>query len=334
MRSILSLLLLSLTVGCATARNITRTSELTGCKEPFIEEISYQQADTAPAAEAAPELGWYRGCGRTLACVSGSEPECFDAAEPRAGAKPMLVERAGGTLQLREREEYVLPGLSHEDTVSYMVFRADRERHVGASDPGDSNCNLLGGGWGAGGGAGFIILLPVLAVVGTASLICAAEHGSRARDYERLVEDTRAIAAYEKRLKPSGPRRTCTTRDLVELRRAGVGEPSIAELCVPPRPGNIDLPRSAPAPVVEAPAACETAAQCRELAHTPDRSPDDVRALLVRACELGDATACEEGARFAALQGRLLLAQMMRQHALALADSSDGERPAAPWVQP
>jgi hypothetical protein len=264
---------------------------------------------------------------------------CFPARAPGLEDDHVVVDQG----RVRRRREFQLPGLSHAETAwrDYLVSELNKVKD--ATDPGDSNCSSgLGGLGGAGNlGPGIVLFLPIIAIVGIGLAACAGEHAADVRAYRYKQTFAEQLAEIEARVRPAGSD-GCTREEIHELDRVrlytrtvgGICAPRVVKRAAPPPPVAADDALSRP-PLMEVPTegpSCTTGLACRERARTSD-DPDEARQLFVRACELGEAQACEEGASLAARGGHLQLAAMMRSYREALLQrDADAPLPTPEWA--
>jgi hypothetical protein len=332
-----SLALLMVGSGCATSQHLVHASVAGKCAPEQMTEIAYQAPLREWAAEDTPELRWYQGCERTVVCDAAGA--CFPASAPGLEDDHVVVDQG----RVRHRREFQLPGLTHAETAWRDYLASELNKVKDAQDPGDSNCSSgLGGLGGAGNlGPGIVLFLPIIAIVGIGLAACAGEHAADARAYRNHQTLAQELAQVEARIRPAGSD-GCTREEVHELDRVrlytrsvgGICAPRVVKRAAPPPAVAADDELSRP-PLMAVPTegpSCTTGLACRERARTSDDA-DEARQLFVRACELGDAQACEEGASLAARCGHLQLAAMMRAHReVLLKRDPDAPLPAPEWA--
>jgi hypothetical protein len=115
-------------VGCAASRRLRAAGELAGCSEESTAEVARPSAQIHWAAEKAPELTWYRGCGSTVVCLEDAQCFATQRPAPRAGEAPSV---------------FRLPGLTPEETVLHAALAGEVVRLQAQGDPGET----LGCAW-------------------------------------------------------------------------------------------------------------------------------------------------------------------------------------------
>lgn len=249
-----TMLVLGLMSGCVTARNVSAARALTGCDEKEIVEIAAQPASTGYAVEPAPELSWYRACGKTTVCAPGPEgSRCFEA-PVLEGGRPVVVEGE----RLRPRREYRLPGLTHAETVRWEELLAEREGLGQPGGPPHTSCWFGGGLGGGGGGEGAILLIPLIAVLGLIAIGCAAENAVEQGKLDRATAIGTELFELQRKLRPQAGMGLCSNDERAELARARVSASVVDRLCTPkvarqpkivvpvPPPVDVDAPLSPP----------------------------------------------------------------------------------------
>jgi hypothetical protein len=221
-----------------------------------------------------------------------------------------------------------LPGLTRGESALHERLVSELDEVDDASDPGDSNCTA---GLGMGNGLG-VLGVPVFAVAGLIAIGCGLGHAAASHAYETRRDLIAQLTALKARIRPESPY-GCTTAERRKLLSARLKSRSPRSICDPPPPKPVaaveDEEPSEPAPVENT-----AGAQWRERA-LGTRDAAEAEASFRRACGLGEAEACEEGAAASEHAGHLQLASQLRQfRSLLLLRTVDDPMPPMPWLEP